>query len=95
MEVHRFRVLFLSLLAVTVLPGCSMLGGRDDETVELAFFAPDEMPALTAGYPRNLFGVARIEGAAFQWDPRWCMRDGEAVHPSGEVPGTQTEGGTS
>ena len=31
MEVSRFRILFLSLLAVTVLPGCSLLGGRDDD----------------------------------------------------------------
>jgi outer membrane beta-barrel protein len=34
MEVSRFRVLFLSLLAVTVLPGCSLLGGRDEQRPE-------------------------------------------------------------
>ena len=34
MEVSRFRVLFLTLLAATVLPGCSMLGGRANDKPE-------------------------------------------------------------
>ena len=34
------------------------LGGLDGETLELRYFAPEEIPNLDAGYPRHLFEVS-------------------------------------
>jgi 8-oxo-dGTP pyrophosphatase MutT (NUDIX family) len=71
------------------------LGGRDDETIELRYFAPDEMPPLAAGYPRDLFGAALGREAVFQWDPGWSGRDRDAGGAAVEVPDTHNSGGTS
>jgi 8-oxo-dGTP pyrophosphatase MutT (NUDIX family) len=70
------------------------LGGRDDETAELCYFAPDEMPGLAAGYPRVLFDTATIREAEFQWDPGWSERDLDADASKMEVPDTHPAGGT-
>lgn len=46
------------------------LGGRDDETVELKFFALDEMPSLPIKYPREIF-TQTFENAQFEWSEKW------------------------
>lgn len=60
MEVSRFRILFLSLLAVTVLPGCSLLGGRADpqspEPVAAAAPAAKAEPAAPPAQAEPLTG---------------------------------------
>lgn len=75
MEVSRFRVLFLSLLAVTVLPGCSMLGGRDDDRPEpLAPAAnaepltgePDQRPIIDPQVERRDIRRSRIDTEDFE-----------------------------
>jgi len=75
MEVSRFRVLFLSLLAVTVLPGCSMLGGRDDDRPEpLAPAAsaepltgePDQKPIIDPQVERRDIRRSRIDTEDFE-----------------------------
>jgi outer membrane beta-barrel protein len=75
MEVSRFRVLFLSLLAVTVLPGCSMLGGRDNDRPEpLAPAAnaepltgePDQRPIIDPQVERRDIRRARIDTEDFE-----------------------------
>ncbi|HWK51497.1 MAG TPA: outer membrane beta-barrel domain-containing protein [Steroidobacter sp.] len=75
MEVSRFRVLFLSLLAVTVLPGCSMLGGRDnDRPTPLAPAAdaepltgePDQKPIIDPQVERREIRRARIDTEDFE-----------------------------
>lgn len=46
------------------------LGGRDDETVELRFFAPEEMPSLPINYPRELF-MQPAANTRFEWNEKW------------------------
>ena len=48
------------------------LGGRDDETVGLAYFEPDAIPALKADYPRELFARPETERALFRWSAAWA-----------------------
>ncbi|MBM0107408.1 outer membrane beta-barrel domain-containing protein [Steroidobacter sp. S1-65] len=75
MEVSRFRVLFLSLLAVTVLPGCSMMGGRDDDRPEAVAPAanaqpvtgePDQRPIIDPQVERREIRRARIDTEDFE-----------------------------
>lgn len=75
MEVSRFRVLFLSLLAVTVLPGCSMLGGRGDDRPEPVAPAanaepltgePDQKPIIDPQVERREIRRPRIDTEDFE-----------------------------
>lgn len=72
MEVSRFRVLFLSLLAVTVLPGCSMLGGRGDAAPESVAAAvpvtgePDQNPIIDPQVERREIKRTRIDTEDFE-----------------------------
>jgi outer membrane beta-barrel protein len=75
MEVSRFRILFLSLLAVTVLPGCSLLGGRDSDRPEpLAPAAdaepltgePDQRPIIDPQVERREIRRSRIDTEDFE-----------------------------
>ena len=65
MEVHRFRVLFLSLLACTVLPGCSLLGGRDADRPEP--LAPATSAESITGEPLDLQEPARENYMSRRW----------------------------
>ena len=47
-----------------------ILGGQDDETAELHFFAPEEMPELPLDYPREVF-ASGYQGIYVQWDDGW------------------------
>ncbi len=75
MEVSRFRILFLSLLAVTVLPGCSMLGGRGDASPDAIAPAasaqpltgePDQKPIIDPQVERREIKRARIDTEDFE-----------------------------
>jgi outer membrane beta-barrel protein len=75
MEVSRFRILFLSLLAVTVLPGCSMLGGRSDDKPEALAPAasaqpltgePDQKPIIDPQVERREIKRPRIDTEDFE-----------------------------
>jgi len=46
------------------------LGGRDEETLRLKYFTPDEMPQLPIKYPRRLFSEP-TKNAYFDWDEIW------------------------
>ncbi len=59
-----------------VLFGCGVVGGelvpRDDETTELRYFPPAEMPSLGLPYPRRLLGPwPEPAVAAFHWREEW------------------------
>ena len=68
---------------------CRIVGGRleprDDESLALRFFAPDEIPALPLSYPRHVFKPAGAPAdALFQWDEAWLeesMAGGTAKGP--------------
>ena len=49
------------------------LGGRDDETLELRYVAPAELPdsGLLRRYPSALFSLAEGDAPLFSWDERW------------------------
>lgn len=73
MEVSRFRVLFLSLLAVTVLPGCSLMpGGRDDDRPDAVAAAepvtgePDQKPIIDPQVERREIKRTRIDTEDFE-----------------------------
>lgn len=75
MEVHRFRVLFLSLLACTVLPGCSLLGGRDADrpeplapatSAESITGEPDQRPIIDPQVERRQIKRTRIDTEDFE-----------------------------
>jgi outer membrane beta-barrel protein len=76
MEVSRFRILFLSLLAVTVLPGCSLLGGKGDDrppAVEQSAASsspvtgePDQKPIIDPQVERREIRRARIDTEDFE-----------------------------
>ena len=63
-EVEYLCVLF----SCDVLGGT--LGGRDDETIELRYFGREAMPALSIGYPRDVFWRSEEE-AYFQGLDSW------------------------
>ena len=54
---------------------CRVVGGeleaRDGESLELRYFAPEEMPPLKAPYPRALFEPGGPAQTFFQWDDAW------------------------
>lgn len=79
MEVSRFRILFLSLLAVTVLPGCATFGGRDndrpkpvDQSIAPAANAepltgePDQRPIIDPQVERREIRRSRIDTEDFE-----------------------------
>ena len=75
MEVSRFRVLFLILLAASVLPGCSMLGrGGDDKPQPVAPAAsdqpltgePDQKPIIDPQVERREIKRTRIDTEDFE-----------------------------
>lgn len=71
MEVSRFRILFLSLLAVTVLPGCSLLGGKGDEAppaanAEPLTGEPDQKPIIDPQVERREIKRSRIDTEDFE-----------------------------
>ncbi len=49
------------------------LGGRDDETLELRYVAPAELPdsGLLQRYPEALFTFVEGDAPLFSWDERW------------------------
>ncbi|MBL8266152.1 outer membrane beta-barrel domain-containing protein [Steroidobacter sp.] len=72
MEVSRFRILFLSLLAVTVLPGCSLLGGRGVDQPQPAASSeqitgePDQKPIIDPQVERREIKRTRIDTEDFE-----------------------------
>ncbi len=76
MEVSRFRILFLSLLAVTVLPGCSMLGGdgvttsrkpsRPPRGAAPLTGEPDQKPIIDPQVERREIKRSRIDTEDFE-----------------------------
>jgi outer membrane beta-barrel protein len=75
MEVSRFRILFLTLLAATVLPGCSMLGGRSGDRPEPVAPAtsaapvtgePDQNPVIDPQVERREIRRSRIDTEDFE-----------------------------
>ena len=75
MEVSRFRILFLTLLAVTVLPGCSLLGGRkNDQPEPVAPVSsavpvtgePDQNPVIDPKVERREIRRSRIDTEDFE-----------------------------
>lgn len=57
-----------------ILFECERIGGefgaRDDETIELKYFPPEEMPSLPIKYPRELF-LQSNQNAYFDWNEKW------------------------
>jgi len=49
------------------------LGGRDGETLELRYVAPDELPdsGLLQRYPSTLFSSTERDTPLFSWDESW------------------------
>ncbi|MEH6940175.1 NUDIX domain-containing protein [Bacillus sp. JJ664] len=47
------------------------LAPMDDETVELRYFDPKEMPELALPYPTSIFIQKESENVYFQWDEKW------------------------
>ena len=75
MEVSRFRILFLTLLAATVLPGCSMLGGRSNDKPEPVAPVgeaapvtgePDRNPVIDPQVERREIRRSRIDTEDFE-----------------------------
>jgi 8-oxo-dGTP pyrophosphatase MutT (NUDIX family) len=46
----------------------------DNETAELRYFHPDDMPELALPYPKHLFSQAGNAELYFQWDKEWLTR---------------------
>lgn len=72
----------LSLLFDCEVVG-GVLGGQDDETAELHFFVPEEMPQLPLDYPREVF-ASGYQGVYIQWDDRWIA--GQKITPCELLP---------
>jgi 8-oxo-dGTP pyrophosphatase MutT (NUDIX family) len=57
-----------------VLFECETVGGElgkgDNETLELRYFSPEEMPTLPINYPRELF-LEPINKTYFEWNEKW------------------------
>ncbi|GAB4532066.1 MAG: NUDIX domain-containing protein [Pleurocapsa sp.] len=45
--------------------------GRDGETANLQYFAPDNMPELAMAYPHSLFDPQQAINTYFEWDDKW------------------------
>lgn len=54
-----------------------VLGGLDDETLELRFFAPEEMPDLVTDLPLHVLTCPNRE-SFFEWDEAWL----DALEPT-------------
>lgn len=59
---------------MVALFACRIVGGQlqinDDESLELKFFAGDEMPVTKKNFPPEIFSW-REEATMFQWDDAW------------------------
>jgi hypothetical protein len=63
-----------------VLFECRAVGGTlqplDDESLELRYLAPEELPDLPLCYPRHLFEARRQTGPPyFRWEDGWLEMD--------------------
>jgi mutator protein MutT len=47
------------------------LNPKDDETAELHYISPENMPELALTYPRSLFLQMENEEVYFQWSEQW------------------------
>jgi 8-oxo-dGTP pyrophosphatase MutT (NUDIX family) len=68
----------VSEYTVTVFE-CRVVGGtlecRDGESLDLRYYAPDDMPPIRAPYPREFFTAAGLDRAPyFEWDAAWLDR---------------------
>ncbi len=61
------RVEYLVVLFACRVVG-GELGGEDDETAELRYFKPGEMPELASAYPRHLFADDADSAPYFRWE---------------------------
>ena len=63
--------------ATTIIFRCEAVGGelkpQDDETLELKYFAVDEMPQIPAEYKNEIFSIDD-SGAFFEWDDAWLEK---------------------
>ncbi|MGN1400314.1 MAG: NUDIX domain-containing protein [Bacillus sp. (in: firmicutes)] len=54
---------------------CSIQSGElrpiDEETAELRYYNPIDLPELTLPYPKELFIQPEINQSYFQWDEQW------------------------
>ncbi|NLC56895.1 MAG: NUDIX domain-containing protein [Armatimonadetes bacterium] len=77
-EGYRFTYANGDVVEYTViLFECRVVGGTlepiDGESLELRYFAPEEMPPLSAPFPRSLFTQsAAPRDPLFQWDDSWA-----------------------
>lgn len=58
----------VSVFACELLPG-EHPAPYTDETDEVAFFFPEELPELTLPYPSSLFSLHPSQPAHFEWNP--------------------------
>jgi 8-oxo-dGTP pyrophosphatase MutT (NUDIX family) len=65
------------LESVTVVFLCEHVSGelepQDDETIQLKFFPPSEMPELPVPFPAQFFEDPQLSGF-FEWDESWLIR---------------------
>ena len=45
--------------------------GRDGETANLQYFAPENMPKLVMAYPDRLFYYQQNVNTYFEWNEEW------------------------
>lgn len=58
----------VSVFACELLPG-EVPDSATDETAEIAYVFPDELPTLTLPYPPTLFSTLPSQPAHFEWTP--------------------------
>ena len=60
---------------LVVMFQCQVLKGeiqaRDEETINLQYFSPENMPKLAMGYPDSLFYYQKILNTYFEWNGEW------------------------
>jgi 8-oxo-dGTP pyrophosphatase MutT (NUDIX family) len=65
------RVEYLVVLfKCEAIAGRETMGGRDGETADLQYFAPEEMPPLAMPYPTYLLADRQVSQAYFDWEGR-------------------------
>jgi 8-oxo-dGTP pyrophosphatase MutT (NUDIX family) len=57
----------VSVFLCELLPGESPAASTE-ETAQIAYYFPEELPALTLPYPRSLFSTLPSAPALFEWD---------------------------
>lgn len=75
---HGFRYIYPNgdrVEYLVVLFQCQVIAGemtgRDGETVNLQYFAPENMPKLAIAYPNYLFYHQQIINPYFEWNEEW------------------------